>query len=64
LISGFQIAAQEGVTPGQLIARINADRTHGNLSSAIRLYVLSYYRQLANHYRQLAEAAPGGKAKH
>jgi predicted DNA-binding ribbon-helix-helix protein len=57
-LSVRSIATQEGVTPSQLIARINADRHHGNLSSAIRLYVLNHYRRLAE------EAAPGGgKAK-
>jgi len=57
-LSVRSIATQEGVTPSQLIARINVDRHHGNLSSAIRLYVLNHYRRLAE------EAAPGGgKAK-
>jgi predicted DNA-binding ribbon-helix-helix protein len=28
-----------------LIARIDSDRQHGNLSSAIRLFVLDFYRE-------------------
>jgi predicted DNA-binding ribbon-helix-helix protein len=48
-----EIAASETLTPGQLVARIDADRQHANLSSAIRLYVL-------DHYRRLAEGAAGG----
>jgi predicted DNA-binding ribbon-helix-helix protein len=39
-----------------MVAGINAERQHGNLSSAIRLFVLDFYR------RQLSElkaAAPG-----
>ena len=53
-----EIAASEGLTPGQLVARIDAERTHANLSSAIRLYVLEHYRRLAQE-----AAANGAKAK-
>lgn len=34
-----QIAQEMGVHLSELVARIDADRQHGNLSSAIRLYV-------------------------
>ena len=42
-----EIAAQEGVAIAALVTRIDADRQHANLSSAIRLYVLDYYVRLA-----------------
>jgi predicted DNA-binding ribbon-helix-helix protein len=45
-----EIAKDRDVTLSDLVARIDADRNHGNLSSAIRLFVLSRYRdQIANH---------------
>jgi predicted DNA-binding ribbon-helix-helix protein len=40
------IAAHEGVSVSRLIAQIDAQRQHSNLSSAIRLYVLDHYRTL------------------
>ena len=43
-----EIAASEGLTPGQLVARIDTDREHANLSSVLRLYILDYYRQRAD----------------
>lgn len=53
-----QIAVSEGLTPGQLVTRIDKDRQHANLSSTIRLFVLDHYR------RQAEEAVPsGGKGK-
>jgi predicted DNA-binding ribbon-helix-helix protein len=39
-----EIAAQQGSSIGQLVARIDQERQHANLSSAIRLYVLAHYR--------------------
>jgi predicted DNA-binding ribbon-helix-helix protein len=39
-----QIANQRHETLSNLIASIDADRQHANLSSAIRLYVLAFYR--------------------
>jgi predicted DNA-binding ribbon-helix-helix protein len=42
-----EIAAAQGTTIGQLIATIDherRERQHINLSSAIRLFVLDYYR--------------------
>jgi predicted DNA-binding ribbon-helix-helix protein len=38
------IARERGTTLGALVAAIDADRQHGNLSSAIRLFVLGVYR--------------------
>ena len=39
-----EIAASRRVTLRDLIARIDTDREHGNLSSAIRLFVLNHYQ--------------------
>ena len=39
-----EIAKERGMTLGALIAAIDADRQHSNLSSAIRLFVLGVYR--------------------
>jgi predicted DNA-binding ribbon-helix-helix protein len=43
-----QIAAERDVTLSDLVASIDTDRRQGNLSSAIRLFVLDYYRARAN----------------
>jgi predicted DNA-binding ribbon-helix-helix protein len=40
-----EIAASGGMTLSELIAAIDSARRHGNLSSAIRLFVLSFYRE-------------------
>jgi len=50
-----EIAGHHHLTLSDMVAGIDADRQHGNLSSAIRLFVLDFYR------RQLSElkaAAP------
>jgi predicted DNA-binding ribbon-helix-helix protein len=39
-----EIADRRQMTLGELIENINANRTQGNLSSAIRLYVLQVYQ--------------------
>jgi predicted DNA-binding ribbon-helix-helix protein len=39
-----EIAAERNMTLSELVASIDSDRQHGNLSSAIRLFVLDYYR--------------------
>jgi predicted DNA-binding ribbon-helix-helix protein len=42
---GFnEIAASRNMTLSDLLATIDSDRQHGNLSSAIRLFVLDHYR--------------------
>lgn len=38
-------ALDKGVTIQCVVNVIDAERTHGNLSSAIRLFVLDYYKQ-------------------
>jgi len=41
-----EIAVQRQMTLSDLVASIDTDRRHGNLSSAIRLFVLDHYRAL------------------
>ena len=43
-----EIARERGTTLGALVAAIDADRQHANLSSAIRLFVLGVYRDQAS----------------
>jgi predicted DNA-binding ribbon-helix-helix protein len=38
------IAGHRDITLSNLVAEIDSDRRHGNLSSAIRLFVLNHYR--------------------
>lgn len=40
-----QVASSRGVTLSELVAAIDSERLSGNLSSAIRLFVLDHYRQ-------------------
>jgi len=39
-----EIAGQRGITLAELVATIDRNRNHANLSSAIRLFVLGVYR--------------------
>jgi predicted DNA-binding ribbon-helix-helix protein len=39
-----EIAGERDITLSDLVASIDGDRHHGNLSSAIRLFVLDHYR--------------------
>jgi predicted DNA-binding ribbon-helix-helix protein len=39
-----EIAGERDMTLSELVATIDTERRHGNLSSAIRLFVLDYYR--------------------
>jgi predicted DNA-binding ribbon-helix-helix protein len=39
-----QIAGDRNLTLSDLVARIDTERRQGNLSSAIRLFVLDFYR--------------------
>jgi predicted DNA-binding ribbon-helix-helix protein len=43
-----EIAAERNLTLSDLVASIDSDRQHGNLSSAIRLFVLDHYRSQIN----------------
>ncbi len=42
------IATSRNMTLSELVAAVDADRRQGNLSSAIRLFVLDHYRALAS----------------
>jgi predicted DNA-binding ribbon-helix-helix protein len=46
-----EIANGREMTLSDLVATIDTDRRHGNLSSAIRLFVLDYYRAQLGHDR-------------
>jgi predicted DNA-binding ribbon-helix-helix protein len=39
-----EIAGGRDMTLSEMVAAIDSERQHGNLSSAIRLYVLDFYR--------------------
>jgi predicted DNA-binding ribbon-helix-helix protein len=41
------VAAERGRTLSELVSEIDADRQQGNLSSAIRLFVLGHYKSRA-----------------
>ena len=42
-----EIAGTRDLTLSDMVASIDTDRQHGNLSSAIRLFVLDHYRSKA-----------------
>jgi predicted DNA-binding ribbon-helix-helix protein len=45
-----EIASERDMTLSDLVAAIDSERQHGNLSSAIRLFVLDFYRnRLSEH---------------
>lgn len=46
-----EIAAQRDMTLSDLVASIDTDRRHGNLSSAIRIFVLDHFRALSESGR-------------
>lgn len=62
------IADQNEQTLSELVASIDSQRKHGNLSSAIRLFVLDHYRSLTesgsgNHHDEMQSAGSGIGAK-
>ena len=61
-----EIATRRDMTLSDLVASIDTDRRQGNLSSAIRLFVLDHYRALAgeevDEAAQEAEARPAQSA--
>ena len=55
------IASARNMTLSELVASIDADRRQGNLSSAIRLFVLDHFRALAGAGGvRAAESREGG----
>ena len=57
-----QIAAEREMTLSDLAATIDTDRHQGNLSSAIRLFVLDHYRALADERRPRSREVPARPA--
>jgi|ERR1700730_4937609 predicted DNA-binding ribbon-helix-helix protein len=59
-----EIAKRQGVTLSALLAAIDSDRHYGNLSSAIRLFVLNFYRDQLDirDKRDPIQGAIGGPA--
>jgi predicted DNA-binding ribbon-helix-helix protein len=55
-----EIAAERHVTLSDMVAVIDQDRRHGNLSSAIRLFVLDHYRQPRDAARSEGKSAVAG----
>ena len=54
------IATSRDLTLSELVASIDADRRQGNLSSAIRLFVLDHYRALAGSGAKSSETRDAG----
>jgi predicted DNA-binding ribbon-helix-helix protein len=52
-----EIAGGRDLTLSEMVGAIDAERAHGNLSSAIRLFVL-------DHFRTLIVTAAGARASH
>lgn len=64
-----EIASIRNMTLSDLVASIDTDRHEGNLSSAIRLFVLDYYRGLSlsnvrNSVATREAATTGGHEAH
>jgi predicted DNA-binding ribbon-helix-helix protein len=57
------IAIERQTTLSDLVATIDTDRRHGNLSSAIRLFVLEYYRAMNNGRRARETSRDLGAAR-
>ncbi len=52
-----EIANGRDMTLSDLVAAIDSERQHGNLSSAIRLFVLDFYRNQLSDHKAGREAA-------
>jgi predicted DNA-binding ribbon-helix-helix protein len=61
-----EIATGREVTLSDLVASIDTDRRHGNLSSAIRLFVLDHYRMhgAEDHMHSDTRDIPGARVIH
>jgi predicted DNA-binding ribbon-helix-helix protein len=57
-----EIANGRELTLSDLVASIDTDRRHGNLSSAIRLFVLDHYRALIGEERSVQAIGHDGTA--
>jgi predicted DNA-binding ribbon-helix-helix protein len=47
-----KIATEREMTLSDLVSKINSERQYGNLSSAIRLFVLDFYRDQVSEYEK------------
>jgi predicted DNA-binding ribbon-helix-helix protein len=54
-----EIAITRRITLSDLVGSIDADRQHGNLSSAIRLFVLDHYQCRTNNDGETAHPPVG-----
>jgi predicted DNA-binding ribbon-helix-helix protein len=54
-----EIAGGRHITLSDLVAAIDSQRQHGNLSSAIRLFVLDFYRNQPPGIREASDVARG-----
>jgi predicted DNA-binding ribbon-helix-helix protein len=52
-----EIAGQREITLSDLVASIDSQRHHGNLSSAIRLFVLEFYRHQTEQHEEAVKRA-------
>ncbi|HKF12691.1 MAG TPA: ribbon-helix-helix domain-containing protein [Xanthobacteraceae bacterium] len=52
-----EIATARDMTLSDLVAAIDTERQHGNLSSAIRLFVLDFYRNRFSDHKDEREPA-------
>jgi len=59
-----EIAISRNMTLSEVVASIDTDRHEGNLSSAIRLFVLDYYRSPNERSRVTATAHASAVAAH
>jgi predicted DNA-binding ribbon-helix-helix protein len=56
-----EIAGTRAMSLSELIATIDAERHHGNLSSAIRLFVLRHYREGTKAAQDAVQAGSQGQ---
>ena len=52
-----EIAGGRNLTLSDLVSTIDSERRHGNLSSAIRLFVLNHYRTQAGSQPEMRDPA-------
>jgi predicted DNA-binding ribbon-helix-helix protein len=57
-----EIAANHHMTLSALVATINAGREHSNLSSAVRLFVLGFYRDQISAHNQISSPEDRSRA--
>jgi predicted DNA-binding ribbon-helix-helix protein len=56
-----EIAKDQRKTLSDLVGSIDTNREHGNLSSALRLFVLNHYKQQQHHISRTADRAPSSR---